>query len=490
MIKLNIFVGFCLAFIIGIFFGPLLKVSLLLFPVAFLCLIFIVLKRKLFLLISLCFFLGLWRYEAAINQRNQSVLMANNDSSEIITIEGVVSEEPTKAATHLKIVVKGETFYINGEKKTGNSGKALVIAPRYPEYGYGDRLRVEGKLETPQASEDFDYQQYLAKDGIYSTVYFPKLSLIGRGGNSVYRGVFSLKRSIENSLNRLMAPPQSAIMEALLFGNEENLSWEWKEKLNATGTRHIAAVSGMNITIITLILFNFLLFLGFWRSQAFYCSIIFIWLYILMVGMPASGIRAGIMACIFLAARHFGRLSSAPRAIILSADLMLCQNPFLLRWDVGFQLSFLATLGLVYLQPFLGKLFAKIPNFFEVRTTLAATVAAQVFTLPILVYNFGRIPVLSPFINILIVPFLPFVTIYGFIFSLLGIFWQLAAQILSWPVWFLLTGLLEIVNQAAKVSFVSLAVGNVYWPWLFVYYLLLGTFIWRLMKRRQEYFLG
>ncbi len=140
---------------------------------------------------------------------------------------------------------------------------------------------------------------------------------------------------------------------------------------------------------ISSIIFSFVLSIGFRKNQAFYLSLGLLFLYILMIGAQASAVRAFIMAGIWLLAEKSGRPSSGSRAVFLTAAFMLAQNPFLLANDVGFQLSFLAILGLVYFQQFFSRWLKFLPNpkIFPLKTTLAATFAAQIFTLPILIYN-------------------------------------------------------------------------------------------------------
>ncbi len=245
----------------------------------------------------------------------------------------------------------------------------------------------------------------------------------------------------------------------------------------------------MNITIISALVLNFLLTLGFWRHQAFYLSITLIIFYILMIGAPASGIRAGIMAIIFLTAQYFGRYSSASRAIVFSASFMLFFNPLLLT-DIGFQLSFLAVMGLVYLQPIFMNLLKKVPDKLELRYSLASSLSAQVFTLPILIYNFGQVPLISPLVNLLIVPLLPLVTILGFLISFLAVFFQNLALISSFPVWLILTYILKIIDFSYKIPYVYLTFKNVSWVWVLISYLILGFLIWQLKKKQRLKFLG
>lgn len=364
-----------------------------------------------------------------------------------------VVEEPDLRATTIRLTI-AEAF--EAQPRTCE-GKVLVTTDRYPEYHYGDKLKIMGKLEAPPIFDDFNYRDYLKKDKIYSVMSWPKIEVLETGGgNPVIKLLLSFKNKFKESTRRFISPPESGLLEALVFGDEGGISKEWKDKLNFTGTRHIAAVSGMNITIIASLIFNVFLGLGFWKKQAFYFSIILLALYVLMIGAPASAARAGLMGGIFLLAQHLGRMSSAGRAVVFAAVLMLFFNPLLLRLDVGFQLSFLAVLGIIYLQPHFFKWFRKVPEpkILLLRSTLSATLAAQVFTLPILIYNFGRVPVFSPLTNILIVPFLAPVTIIIFIFGIAAmIFWPLG-YVLSWPVWLVLSYITGIIDIFSKFSII------------------------------------
>lgn len=503
MAKSKALICFCLAFISGIFLDsfvsipPSTMMGFFIFGILLLFWTFWKYHRshcahKDFIVISLCllfFVVGIWRHQLSLAEINNNWLKNYNDSGQIVILEGTIIEEPTVKSNYLKIIAAVNR--INGLWENHEKiGKVLITTERYPEYHYGDQIRIRGKLESPPIFEGFNYQNYLAKEGIYSIISWPEIEVAGENkGNPLYKLLFSLKNKLKESLNKVMAPPKSAILEALLFGDEENVSQEWKEKFNLTGTRHITAVSGMNITIITFLIFNFLLALGLWRNQAFYFALILVILYILMIGAPASALRAGIMAGLFLIAQYFGRVSAASRAIVIAATLMLLQNPRL-ALDVGFALSSLATLGLIYLQSFFLNLFKKVPDIFQLRSTLSATLSAQIFTLPILIYNFGRIPVLSPLANILIVPLLPLITILGFIFSFLGIISPFLGQILSWPVWILLTYLVGVIDLFSKIPFVSLVAVDISWIWFLAFYLLLWYFVWRLDKKQKEKFLN
>jgi len=399
-----------------------------------------------------------------------------NLPKEPVSFIGIISEEPDVREKSVKLKVQN----------------ILITTRKYPEYGYGDKLKITGKLEIP--SEDingFNYKDYLKKDGIYHIMSFPKIEKIGEGfGNPIMKFLLAFKNKFKESARSFIPRPEIGFLEALVFGDEGEFSQEWKDKLNFTGTRHIAAVSGMNITIISGIIFNFFLLLGFWRSQAFYFAAGILILYILMIGAPASAVRAGIMGGIFLLARHLGRASSASLAVVFAATIMLAFNPWLLRLDVGFQLSFLAMLGLIYLEPVFSNLFKEIPNpkFFPLRMTLSATLSAQIFTLPILIYNFGYFSLISIIPNILIVPFLAPITILIFIFGLGAMIFHWLGWFLSFPVFLVLSYIAGIINLFSRIPFTKIIL-EISWLWPAVFYLALIIFLWRWQEHQKLKFL-
>jgi len=238
----------------------------------------------------------------------------------------------------------------------------------------------------------------------------------------------------------------------------------------------------MHIMILSGILMYLGMALRLTRGRAFYFAITLLVLFIVMVGLPASAVRAGIMGGLFLLAQKVGRPKAASRAVVFAGTGMLAVNPLLLRLDVGFQLSFLAVMGIIYLMP----IFKRWLKF----RILAMTLAAQVFTLPILIYNFGYISSVAPITNILIVPLLPFIMISGFIFGLAGIFFQPLGWVLSWPVWLLLSYVVKMVDYFSQIPWAALTLENIHWIWLIVAYLVLGCIIWRLNEKQKLKFLN
>jgi competence protein ComEC len=405
-------------------------------------------KHQNALIFGLCilfFALGIFRFQNYFFKvQNQEI---KNFIGKEISIFGIVENEP-------KTRERSIIFPLKTEK-----GKILVKAKRYPELEYGEKVKITGILKEPEVKSSFTYKNYLLKDGILVEMDFPEVEKTGENfGNPIRKFSIFLKKKIEEIIRENLPPLHSALLKSLLFGEEEEIPFEWKEKLNQTGTRHIAAVSGMNITIISSLILSFLLFLGLRRHHAFYLSIFLISFYVLMIGAPASAIRAAVMGILYLTAQRFGRLSSGERPVVFAATLMLFFNPLLLRYDIGFQLSFLAILGIVYFYQFFFEKLKKLPKL--IKESLASTLSAQIFTFPILIYNFGQISLISPLSNVLILPILPTITILGFIFSFSGMIFEAIGYFLSFPCWLLLSYLLKVVDFCSKIpySFLTLKV--------------------------------
>jgi len=431
---------------------------------------------RIFLYLCLLFIASVFVYSLIRAPQENEELSQYYDQE--IGLQGVIINEPEQRINQQKFEVRPQQRSDFGE------GKILVTTEIYPEYHYGDKLEIFGKLRKPAVFEDFDYQAYLAKDEIYLTIYYPSLKLIEQNqGSWFYQRIFNFKDKLRNVIEQTLLPPQSSVLKAIFLGDRHGLSDDLKEKLNISGTRHIVAISGMHMIIMTQILLFLALGLGLWRDQAFYFVLILLILYIIMIGAPASAIRAGIMAGLLLSAQKIGRLRSADRAVILAAVAMLLINPLLLGSDVGFQLSFAATLSIIYLKPILDKKTANWPNPWRSKDILTMTLAAQLGTLPILIFHFGRLSLISPVANILIVPLLPFIMMGGIILSFSGLVWLSLGKIVAWPIWFLLTYLIRVVNYSSSVPLAAIEFKSFSWIFLIGYYMILIWYVWKGNKR-------
>jgi competence protein ComEC len=473
MPKSKVFFFFCLSFIGGIFlssFSPAGALAKAVLAILGVTLISVFWKYKKLVVVGfsvLFLLLGIWNHQRALA-----------DIPEIpegeITFIGEVAADPDIRQTHTKLTL------IEVSPRS-IKGKVLVTTGKYPEYHYGDKLKIKGYLEAPQVFEDFNYKDYLLKDGIYSVMYYPKIELLGesdRGLTSIiYGGILKIKDKLREVINQNLSPPQSSILGAVILGDKRQISNEWKTKLNYAGIRHLTAVSGMHVAVLIVILMSSLTALGFWRHHSFYFTIVLITLFIIMTGFQPSAIRASIMAGFFLLAHYLGRANVSSRAVVFAAALMLVHNPLLLKLDVGFQLSFLAVMGIIYFLPYFQKYFGEI---------LAMTLSAQVFTLPVLIYNFGYFSLTAPLTNILIVPLLPFLMGLGFLFVIFGTIWQPLGWLLSLPVWLLLTYIIKVADWFSTLPF-SVYFIEVSWIWILVFYSVLGFIAWRLHDRINKW---
>ena len=432
---------------------------------------------NIFLVFCLVFIGVVFFVSPGLIEKKKSPLAKNNDLAEDFILIGKAVKEPDLKSNNTKLTIKTE------------QGKVLVTIGNYPEYFYGDVLKIKGKLKTPAVFEEFNYKNYLAKEGIYSVMYYPEIEILERNkGFFVYSAILKFKNKITEQIEKIMPFPEVSLLEGIILGNKQIYSEEIKNELSITGTSHIVAISGMNIVIISEILMFVLIGLGMWRKQAFWFVLALIFLFIIMVGAPASAIRAGIMGAILLYAQKIGRLSNATRIMIFAGAIMLVFNPLLLRYDVGFQLSFLAVFGLIYIKPILDEFILKkvkkeeLNGLIQIITT---TLAAQIAVLGILIYNFGRISFISPLANILIVPAIPILTAIGLIFIAGAAIWSFLGKILLWPTYIGTTYMLRLVNWLSKIPFAAKGISNVHWFWLIGYYILIIGLIW-LYKRNRK----
>lgn len=416
-----------------------------------------------FLVVLFCILIG-FRYfqlEAGIKS-----LEAEINVGEAVSFSGKIIKEPEIGEKTTQLTLLNPRGY-----------KVLATVPRYPEYDYGDTLRLAGKLEKPAVFGNFNYPGYLKSKGITFVSYYPETELVSHKTSSYweyfYSKILQAKRVFRKSLG-VVPSPESEIIGAMILGGERGISKNLQEKLNISGVRHVIAVSGSNIVIISNILM--LLFLGLkaGRKKAIYLSLLSIFLFISLCAFEISAVRAGIMGSLFLVAPLFGRRSSGARTIIIAALAMLAFNPYLLFHSLGFQLSFLASLGMIYLTPSFNRWLRFIPDFkfLGLKEILSTTFSAYIFTLPVLIYNLGQISPVGILSNILILPVVSWIMITGLIGGLAGLAVPLAGWILLIIPCYLTRYLLFMVDIFSK-PWMAVVLPKIHWFWPLAYYIIL-----------------
>ncbi|MCF7845382.1 MAG: ComEC/Rec2 family competence protein [Candidatus Pacebacteria bacterium] len=419
------FFFYSLSFILGILFAP---ISFLIGVVFCLLLFYVFSRDYLITIFCLLFFvIGFYCFHFA----------EYNSSSESKTFfTGKVVEASF-------IGEKSQSLTIKNKQE-----KVVVYTYDYPKYHCGETVSVKGE-ET--VFNDKKYLNYLRKEGVASVFQYPTIELKKEKEDSFHCFLLLQKEKLKINIEKSLPTPHRFLLEAMILGERGSFTDDFNEKLSVSGTRHITAISGMHIVILSGIIFFIFLIAGFKKGISALLTIIMIVIFILFIGAPASAVRAGTMGGVVLLASVVNRKASPLRLLAFVGAVMLFFNPFLLHYDLGFQLSFLAVLGIITLYPRIKKALMSNFIFFKKRERLtdvvAITTGAQIFVFPLILYNFGHISIFSIFANVLIVPLLPFVMIAGFLTALTG--WI----IFSIPIFVILSFIIFIINLTYNLPF-------------------------------------
>ena len=350
----------------------------------------------------------------------------------------------------------GWQYIIQPKGLENYTGEILVHTPLYPEYNYGDVLQIGCKLRQPEViinenGQKFFYDQYLAKDDIYATCYRPRVKWLAQEKN--WQHIFlNAKQYFWQNLNNYLREPASALAKAMLLAARREMPSDLRDMFSRTGLSHVVAISGLHIAIIVYILQSFLYLLGLSRQQVFFGIVIILLSYLFLLGFPSSAVRASLMVGFVMLGPFLGRPTTSINSLLLAAIILVSFNPLVIVYDIGFQLSFLAVLGLLWYVNLWQWLLKFIPNVFKIREMISVTLAAQMFTWPLIVYYFHILSIISPIANIFILPLLPAVLILSLLLSLFG-FIPFLAQVIAWPLFILLKIIVVTTTHLAQIPF-------------------------------------
>ncbi|MCX6795947.1 MAG: ComEC/Rec2 family competence protein [Candidatus Falkowbacteria bacterium] len=432
---------------------------------------------------GLFFIFGIWHYAISLPVWSPDQIAFYNGQS--VILQGIVSSEPD-------IRIDKQSLDIKVVSKSGISqrvaGEVLVTTNLYPTFNYGDKLQISCDLQAPEQFNNFAYDRYLARFGIYSVCYYPPIrKLESDQGNWFYAAIYNLKNVIRDKINTNLNEPQASLAAGILLGDMRGAGEDMRLAFSHSGLSHLTAVSGMNVSIIAAVSIFTFLFLGLGRRGAYYLSIIVIVIFIILVGLPASAVRAGVMGFLALTALAFGRMNRLVNALVLAAAILLLANPKLLRTDVGFQLSFLAVLGIIYVYPLLAGMFGKLKSLVarSAADALMVTVSAQIFTLPIIAYNFSIASLVAPLANLLVLWCIAFLTV-GLMIALLVSFLLPAASFwIFLPLDLLLRYIAWVAEYTSRLPHAYLEISYLWPGWLIIYYLVVGWLIFYCRQRQK-----
>ena len=438
-------------------------------------------NRNLALLGLLILFLicGACRYNISLPKINQQTLAYYNQQQ--VEFIGLVNKEPDERQDKVKLTVSAQQIIFN-DQAPRIKGQALLTVALYPQYQYGDKLAINCTLQPVKPIDNFAYDKYLARYNIYSLCYNPQIKLLAsRQGNFFLTAIYDFKNLLISKINRILPEPQSSFLSGILIGAKKGLPSELANIFQKTGTSHLVAVSGYNVTIITAFLMALALQLGFNRKKSFWLLILLIIIFCILTGLQASIIRATIMAILFLTAQYLGRSSRVGNSILYAVVIMLLINPKLLVWDLGFQLSFLATLGLVYLNPILVSwLNVKKWSSKILQTVIGdyflTTMSAIIMTTPIILYNSGNISLIAPLANLLVLPAIPLAMLLGFVAIVGALIFLPLGQIVAWFSWLILSYIIKVLDILAGLPGAFWQVTKISWWQMGLMYIFLCLF--------------
>ncbi len=390
----------------------------------------------IFLILVIFFLIRLFVYQRYHQPLLDSLL------GKTLCVRGIVVEEPEEKSFYQEVIVD-----IEGVPR---QQKILVQAPFYPRFKYGDQVTVEGKLKAPKdfktdAGRTFPYQKFLAKEDIYYILSAPTVTLVSKGhGNFLKMHLFVIKDSFINHIQQVLPRPESSLLSGMLIAGKGGLGATLEKDFKDAGLVHIVVLSGYNVTIVAEAFIKMLSFLP--RGIALGSGAIGIILFAIMAGGSSTIIRASIMALIALLGKQTGNMYSALRGLFVAGVLMVLWNPLILRYDPSFHLSFMATFALIVGSPLVKKV---IPWAGEI---ICSTLAVQIFLLPYLLWMNGSFALVTFPANLLVLSFLPFTMLAGFVATTVSYFNISISYPFSFVSFVMLRYILRIVEIAKEIS--------------------------------------
>lgn len=406
-----------------------------------------------------------------------SVLTPHVDTK--VMLLGVVDREPTSDGSTTRIYIQTSAL-IHGSTTIPVETGVLVRAGAFPEFAYGDEVRVTGTLKLPEeiVNEDgrvFDYQMFLFTKDVTHTLSFAQIEKVGEKGNPVFRILFNIKSAFIDSIRRVLPEPSAGLLAGILLGTD-TLPKDLKEHFRVAGLSHIVVLSGYNITVVAE---SVLLFAQYIVPRiAFGLSSVSVVLFVLMAGAGASAVRAGIMAQIALLGRSRGSTYDASRALLLAIVVMVLWNPSTLIYDPSFHLSVLATYGVMYGPPIILKYLLFITERFGLREMCATTLGAQCAVLPYILYMSGDFSLFALPANFLVLAFVPLTMLLGFVTGILGFFSRFVALIPGIPAHLFLSWDVLVGEVVSALPYASLHVPHIPFLFIFMFYVTVGGWLY------------
>lgn len=444
-------------------------------------------KRKIMLLtlFLLSFALGVLRYEI----KDSATLDKNleNNVGKMVSISGIISDEPQNKESQISLTVDFKNMIL-GSSSVLVSGKGIVSAGLYPEFHYGDAVNIYGKLGKPEnfsssteSGKGFDYISYLAKDDIFYTINFAKVSFISGGnGNPLKTFLLKIKNSFIQNINRVIPEPEASLLSGIELGAKNSMDKETTNNFRITGLSQIVVLSGYNVTIVAEAIMQALSFLP--KIIGLSTGIVGIILFVIMSGSSSTAVRAGIMALIVILAQMTKRKYQVGRALVIAALIIILINPKTLVFDISFQLSFLATVAIIYVAPIFKNKFYWLTEKHGLRDIVASTIAAQMLVLPLILYKMGMLSLFALPANILVMSFVPITMFFGFLAGIFGFIWIILSLPFAWISFVFLFYMINVAKFFANLPFSSFSISWFGATLMCILYAIIAIWIFRERK--------
>lgn len=338
-----------------------------------------------------------------------------------VEVEGRVVRDPDLRESKIFLTVRPD--FVNGEASPATH--ILVHADRFVDVAYGDRIRVHGVLKVPESFETetgrvFNYPMYLRAQGVSHELVQSEIAILARGeGNPFIAPLIAAKHFLIHGIDQSLTEPESALLKGLLLGEKQSLGEETSDHLRNAGLVHIIVLSGYNVSLV-IISVSFIALRLFPRTVAYLGVAAFVIAFAVMTGASETTIRATVMALLMLLAKVLHRPGDALRGLLIAGAVMALANPLVVLYDLSFQLSMLATLGLILFSDSIERRLEWIPSTLGVREIVATTLATQFAVLPLLIFSIGAVSLVFLPANILVLPAVPLAMLLGFIAGVFG----------------------------------------------------------------------
>jgi competence protein ComEC len=433
-----------------------------LFLISLFLIVYLISFKKKILLLPIVFLIVTSLTFYRIDSINYEPKIPNFHNQKIEATGTIIGESDIRSSnTRLKIsvddiILKTEDNSFSGSLKTNEN--IIITTSHFPEYKNGDEIRVSGKVQVPENFKnengiEFDYINYLAKDDIHSVIYYPRIVLINRPSFSFNRIIFDIKNSFLEKVQSVIPSPEAELLGGILLGTKRSLGEDLEEKFRIVGLIHIVVLSGYNVTIIAEAIFRALGGLPKFISASL--GIISIIIFTIMVGSGATVVRSAIMTIIAVIGRISHQNYDVNRALFLAGSIMVFHNPDILLYDPSFQLSFLATIGLINISGFVKKFITIVPEKFELREITSATLSTQIAVLPLLAKMTGELSLVAPIVNVITLQVIPITMLLGFISGLGTYINETIGLVLSYIPYLFLSYILLVVEIFSKVKFAT-----------------------------------